>query len=66
MEAVQQRTSLEVQKSHKNGPMIHFFVIWYEINIIIISIIVIVVIIIIIITIIILRDSAILLESREG
>ena len=60
MEAVQQRTSLEVQKSHKNGPMIHFFVIWYEINISII------IIIIIIITIIILHDSAILLESREG
>ena len=28
MEAVQQRTSLEVQKSQRNGPIIHFFVIW--------------------------------------
>ena len=34
MEAVQQRTSLEVQKSHKKGPIIHFFVIWGTINVI--------------------------------
>ena len=31
MDAVQQRTSLEVQKSHRNGPIIHFLVIWVRI-----------------------------------
>ena len=56
MEAVQQRTSLEVQKSHKKGPIIHFFVIWVTIDVISL-----------IIFIIILSDSAVWLgKSGAG